>query len=158
MGLRKLFAERADQRRRSAEKQAQEIDARRTAPFQSVLDDAETIVQYTPARDRGGRLSYLAATPRRLLWYLDGTSMAESIPYKTIQAFGFDPRRRLVFVRYLQRTPLSTEDPYEDQMWELFPSPLSDQVLEAILTGMRTAGTLEAATAAFIALSKPTGI
>lgn len=154
MGLRKLLAERADQRRRTIEKRAHDIEASRTAPFQSILEDAETILQYTPARDRGGTLYYLTATPLRVLWYLEGTSEAEAIPYKAIQAFGFDPKRRLVFVRHLQRAPLSTEDPYEDEMWELFPSPLSDRVLEAIVTGMRKAGTLEPAVAAFIAMSE----
>jgi hypothetical protein len=37
IGLRKLLAERAEERRRSIDKQAWEIEARRTAPFQSVL-------------------------------------------------------------------------------------------------------------------------
>jgi hypothetical protein len=55
MGLRKLLAGQADQRRRSVEKQAQEIEARRTSPFQSVLQDGETIVQYTPARTAAAR-------------------------------------------------------------------------------------------------------
>jgi hypothetical protein len=154
MGLRKLFAERADQRRRAIERRVHDIEASRTAPFQSILEDGETIMQYTPARDRGGTLYYLAATPRRLLWYLEDTSEAEAIPYQAIQAFGCDPKRRLVFVRHLQSAPLSTEDPYEDEMWELFPSPLSDQVLEAIVTGMRQAGRLEPAVAAFVAMSE----
>jgi hypothetical protein len=63
-----------------------------------------------------------------------------------------------MFMRHPRRAPLKGEGPYEDEMWELFPSRLSDKILEAILTGMRMVGTLEPATAAFIGLSKPSGV
>jgi hypothetical protein len=47
---------------------------------------------------------------------------------------------------------LDGESPYDDDMWELFPSPMSDQVLEAIRAGLNEAGTLLPATKAFAAM------
>jgi len=44
---------------------------------------------------------YLAATPRRLLRSVDGTSIVKAVRYEPVKAFGYDQRDRLVFVRYL---------------------------------------------------------
>jgi hypothetical protein len=152
MGLRKLFAQFSEYRRTIKQNQVEEIETRCTAPFRPLLESHETIVQFTPARDRGGMLYYLAATQRRLLWYVDGTPDVEAIPYRAVKAFGYDRRARMIFVRRFRLDALEGESPYDDDMWELFPSPMSDQVLEAIRAGLNEAGTLLPATRAFAAM------
>jgi hypothetical protein len=43
---------------------------------------------------------------------------------------------------------LAAGDVYDEHLWQLYPSPMSAEVLRAVVNGMRAAGTLEQAQAA----------
>src|SRR6266545_3365425 len=140
-------------RLRRARARAGEVEAHRLAPFRAVIDHGEAVVQYTPAKDRTDQVYYLAATPTRLLWYWDGDpTQVGSIPYASVRAFGFDPSGGILALRVARLDLLSSElaagDVHHEHLWQLYPSPMSAEVLAAVVNGMRAAGTLEPAQAA----------
>jgi len=138
---------------RTRARAAAAVEERRVVPFRAVLDDEETVIQYTPAKDRADDVYYLAATPNRLLWYWDGDPAdVGSIPYTLVRALGFDPSEGILALRVARLDVLSFElaagDVYDEHLWQLYPSPMSAEVLRAVVNGMRAAGTLEQAQAA----------
>jgi hypothetical protein len=136
--------------RRARARTAAGVEARRLASFYAVLDDGETVLQYTPAKDRADDVYYLAATPDRLLWYWDGDPEdVGSIPYTLVRAFGFDPDGGILALRVARLDVLSSDlaagDRHDEHLWQLCPSPMAEEVLGAVVNGMRAAGTLEPA-------------
>jgi hypothetical protein len=128
------------------------MEERRLAPFGATLDQGETVIQYTPAKDQADDVYYLGATSRRLLWYWDGDPTdVQSIPYTLVRAFGFDPDGGVLALRVARLDVLSSEmaagDIYDEYLWQLYPSPMSAEVLGAVIDGLRAAGTLERAQA-----------
>ncbi len=139
--------------RRARARIAAGVEERRLAPFGVVLGQGETVVQYTPAKDRADAVYYLAATPNRLLWYWDGNPADVGlIPYTMVRAFGFDPDEGILALRVARLDVLSSQlaagDMYDEHLWQLYPSPMSAEVLGAVVNGMRACGTLEPALAA----------
>jgi hypothetical protein len=139
--------------RRTRARAAAGVKARRSAPFRAVVGQGKTVIQYTPAKDRADEVYYLAVTPNRLLWYWDGDPAdVRSIPYALVRAFGFDPGGGIVALRVARMDALSSElaagDLYDEHVWQLYPSPMSAEVLAAMVDGIRQAGTLEPAQAA----------
>jgi hypothetical protein len=139
--------------RRARARAAAGVETRRLAPFGAVLDQGETVIRYTPAKDRADAVYYLAATPKRLLWYWDGDpAEVGSIPYTMVRAFGFDPDGGILALRVARFDVLSSGlaagDMDDEHLWQLYPSPMSAEVLGAVVNGMRAAGTLERAQAA----------
>jgi len=126
------------------------VEERSLAPFGAVLDQGETVIQYTPAKDRADAVYYLVATPNRLLWYWDGDPAdVGSILYALVRAFGFDPDEGILALRVARLDVLSSEvaagDRYDENLWQLYPSPMAAEVRGAVVDGMRAAGTLEPA-------------
>jgi hypothetical protein len=139
--------------RRARPRTAAGVEGRRLAPFRAVVDEGETVIQYTPAKDRADEVYYLAATPKRLLWYWDGDPAdVGSIPYTMVRAFGFDPDGGILALRVARLDVLSSDptagDMYDEHLWQLYPSPMAAGVLGGVVNGMRAAGALERAQAA----------
>jgi hypothetical protein len=146
--------------RRARTRAAAEVEQRRLAPFHTVLDQGETVIQYTPAKDRADEVYYLAATPDRLLWYWDGDPAdVGSIPYTLVRAFGFDPDGGILALRAARLDVLSPDlaagDRYNEHLWQLYPSPMAAEVLGAVVNGLRATGTLEQAQAALRDWAEP---
>jgi hypothetical protein len=136
--------------RRARIRAAAGVEERRLAPFGAALDQGEIVIQYTPAKDRADAVYYLGATPSRLLWYWDGDPTdVQSIPYTLVRAFGFDLDGGILALRVARLDVLSSEvaagDIYDEHLWQLYPSPMSAEVLDVVVSGMRAAETLERA-------------
>jgi hypothetical protein len=132
-------------------RKAAAIDQRRLSPFRPHLLEGEQVLEWTTAKNLYGQEGTLAVSGTRLFWCeepLDAGAV-EVIEYQRIYAAGASRKTCRLVIKSVRPGLLETEvaqgDIYDEYVWQLFPSRRSRLVLDIMATGMKAAGTLEAA-------------